>query len=101
MRFTELVNDPLLLAADFRCQYCGLDLLSDFGHLFAFARDHVQPRSKGGSDGLANRAVACAACDRLKGGSYAATLDDARRIVAERRERRLAWFHEVQQQRRA
>jgi 5-methylcytosine-specific restriction endonuclease McrA len=98
VKFTELLTDPLLVAADFRCQYCGLDLLSDFGHLFAFARDHVKPRSRGGADHPTNLAIACAACDRLKGGSDVATVDEARRVVGERRLRRLEWFERIREQ---
>lgn len=44
------------------CRYCGAILQEAQAVL-----DHVQPRSRGGSDGIRNRVVACRPCDSRKG----------------------------------
>lgn len=44
------------------CFYCGRELDLDSGVL-----DHFLPQSKGGSDRLVNRRLACPACDGAKG----------------------------------
>jgi hypothetical protein len=56
------------LRADFRCEYCGRDLLASVEDYFAnWHEDHIVPRSAGGSDDSENRAVACGPCNRMKG----------------------------------
>ena len=44
------------------CWYCGLDLWG--GRLTTL--DHIQPRSKGGSDDQANLVLACFGCNKRK-----------------------------------
>lgn len=45
-----------------RCVYCTSPVTLDTGHV-----DHVNPRSRGGSDELENLAAACAPCNLSKG----------------------------------
>jgi hypothetical protein len=42
------------------CFYCG------FQYTHGSVRDHVVPRSAGGSDGNFNRRLACVSCDHIK-----------------------------------
>ena len=70
----------------FTCQYCGAkapDVLLE--------ADHVQPRSKGGSDDILNLVTACEACNRGKGArelSDAAALEKKRTQLEALQERR-------------
>lgn len=45
-----------------RCVYCKAEL-----PIVELGLDHVVPKSRGGSDGLHNRVLACPGCDSLKG----------------------------------
>ena len=49
----------VLVRTDFRCEYCGQDLLASFNDCFNAQLDHIHPKSKGGSDEKSNLA-ACA-----------------------------------------
>ncbi|MSR60015.1 MAG: hypothetical protein EXS05_20640 [Planctomycetaceae bacterium] len=51
-----------LLAADPTCAYCGKPL----GIRGVPRLDHVQPKSRGGSDGPHNRVLCCRGCDTRK-----------------------------------
>jgi 5-methylcytosine-specific restriction endonuclease McrA len=50
----------LLTKWDYRCAYCGIGQVP-------LEIDHVQPRSKGGSDRVANLVIACRPCNEAKG----------------------------------
>lgn len=65
----------------FVCRYCGADLLITLDTFLSAVVDHITPRSRGGVDHRSNMATACFACDRIKSGRPAETIDDARRIV--------------------
>ncbi|MBK7092391.1 MAG: HNH endonuclease [bacterium] len=45
------------------CQHCGKAI----EYLGVWDNDHVLPKSKGGSNGLENRQMLCAKCNRSKG----------------------------------
>ncbi len=66
---------------EYRCAYCGADLLATLDSFLSAVVDHITPRSRGGPDHRSNMATACFACDRIKSGRLAETIDDARRIV--------------------
>jgi 5-methylcytosine-specific restriction endonuclease McrA len=51
---------PLIAAFGTACMRCGVD----HGHCHV---DHIQPRSKGGTDDLDNLQILCAACNTVKG----------------------------------
>lgn len=49
-----------------RCEYCGLDGLSDFNVWRQFQIDHIVSRSRGGGDGTENKANSCIRCNMVK-----------------------------------
>lgn len=51
------------IRANFRCEYCGRDLLASLDDYKAWAQDHIVPRKHGGSDRDSNMAVACHPCN--------------------------------------
>src|SRR5260370_28024803 len=53
------------------CHYCGCTLTTK-----TLTRDHLRPRSRGGSNKLRNKVPACGVCNSIKGNR---TIDDARR----------------------
>ena len=69
----------------YRCTYCGADLLRSLDTFLSAVVDHITPRSRGGVDHRSNMATACFACDRIKSGRPAETIDDARAIVFRQR----------------
>ena len=74
-----------LEAAEFKCQYCGADLLRDLDAFLSISRDHLVPRSRGGTGHPSNLVVCCSACDRLKGGHLVDDLAEARELIDARR----------------
>jgi 5-methylcytosine-specific restriction endonuclease McrA len=80
---------------NFTCQYCGLDASKKFETWWSvnLTIDHIQPSSQGGTDDDANLVVACRACNSYKGSASCLSLDDARKVVAERRARAERWFN--------
>jgi 5-methylcytosine-specific restriction endonuclease McrA len=82
-----------------KCLHCGRKLVvRDDGRAMGQATlEHVWPQSQGGSDEVANLAVACSGCNREKGtrhdhgkrhGKAASRLDDVARVLRERRRER-------------
>ena len=58
----ESIN--IWIRAGGRCEYCGRDLLAcEDAHFHGQHLDHIVPD---GGDGFENRALACAACNRIK-----------------------------------
>jgi len=51
---------------DFRCQYCGRDLLADFASMYAATVDHLVPRAHGGVGAMSNLVTCCLPCNQLK-----------------------------------
>jgi CRISPR/Cas system Type II protein with McrA/HNH and RuvC-like nuclease domain len=51
---------------DYRCVYCGRDMLVDFDSWMSIEIDHVVPASKGGADSIENLVTACSVCNKLK-----------------------------------
>ena len=95
MKDCLLPQDPVLVASDFRCVYCGRDLLADFESYLTITRDHLVPRCAGGPNGHENRVASCAACDRLKAGALVNDLAEARALVTRMRRGRRVWFERV------
>ena len=87
--FAKMANTILvqrILRRDaYRCSYCGIDLLATLDTFLSAVVDHVTPRSRGGPDHHSNMATACFACDRIKSGRPAESIDDARAIVFRQR----------------
>jgi 5-methylcytosine-specific restriction endonuclease McrA len=55
----------VLIKYEYRCAYCGTDQVP-------FELDHIQPRSRGGSNRISNLALSCHACNQAKGDKTAA-----------------------------
>ena len=58
----RLTRQNLMLRDGYQCQYCGRR-----GTTRLLDLDHVQPRSRGGSDSWENLVTACQPCNRRKG----------------------------------
>jgi len=56
----------ILAKADFKCEYCGQDLLASLTEWFNAQVDHIIPRSKGGGEEEANLAACCTTCNSFK-----------------------------------
>lgn len=82
----------VLARSNFRCTYCGLDLLCDFDSLFGASVDHVKPRGYGGLDEDHNLVAACRTCNALKGDADVETIEEGRAIIRRRRGEFLAGF---------
>ena len=52
--------------ANFKCEYCGLNILESVYTYELFQIDHIMPVSHGGSDTIDNYALACKLCNRIK-----------------------------------
>ena len=85
MKYKRFPSDPVLTRSDFRCVYCGKDLLGDPDTLATMTRDHLVAKSAGGPDSADNRVACCAACDRLKGSAIVSTIGEAQAVIAGRR----------------
>lgn len=78
-----------------KCLHCGSKLVvRDDGRAMGQATlEHVWPQSQGGSDAVANLAVACNRCNREKGwrhdhGKHGERLDEVTAVLRERRRAR-------------
>lgn len=85
MNPAALLKDPVLSRDGFRCVYCGADLLADVDAFVTFTRDHVTPLALGGPTHPSNLVTACAACNRLKSGRPAATVDEGKFVIDRQR----------------
>ena len=56
----------ILARADFRCEYCGQDLLATFNDCFNAQVDHICPKAEDGSELESNLAACCTTCNSLK-----------------------------------
>lgn len=61
MRITQSLKKQVLDEANWKCEYCGVDLDVNSASI-----DHKIPRSKGGTDDRENLAAACRKCNMLK-----------------------------------
>jgi hypothetical protein len=69
--FSDKIRDQIERRAKLRCEYCHAPQ-AICGYQFHL--EHIQPRSREGSDSLSNRALACASCNLAKGGRIRGTL---------------------------
>ena len=63
-------STALLAAAGDSCYYCNLRVIVKSmrnEHTMLATRDHVVPKSRGGTDAIANIVMACANCNGVKG----------------------------------
>ena len=78
----------------FTCQYCGLDASKNFETWWHanLNIDHIQPKSRGGTNDETNLVVACRACNLYKGSTPCRSLDEAQKVVSEKRAQAERWF---------
>ena len=88
---------PLGIKQDFRCVYCGRDLLQSIAAYDCWTVDHIDPTVRGPErDAQENTAVACKLCNFIKraynpkGDTKAERLDSAKGRVTEGRQRKQA-----------
>jgi hypothetical protein len=79
---------------NFKCRYCGWDGLKDFDSWFIanFNIDHITPKSRGGTDDDSNLALACRACNLYKGKFECNSIDEAIKVVNERKAIAEKWY---------
>ncbi|MBU1319406.1 MAG: HNH endonuclease [candidate division Zixibacteria bacterium] len=87
-------NQSIFERDKFKCQYCDLDASKDFKMWWTanLSIDHVVPKSKGGTDDPSNLVVACHSCNLFKGSASCSNIEEARDVVAERKEQARMWF---------
>src|SRR5882762_5633748 len=69
----------------YRCQYCGLDGLSNFENSLVMTVDFVLPRARKGKKDPNNLVAACRACNVIKGSRIFKSFDEAKAYVGQRR----------------
>jgi 5-methylcytosine-specific restriction endonuclease McrA len=83
----------VLARADFRCEYCGQDLILTFNDCFNAQKDHIIPTVKGGSNDESNLAACCLTCNTLKwdyvpaGSNRNERISDAAKHLVEQRKK--------------
>src|SRR6476661_7692940 len=76
----------------YRCQYCGLDGMSNFENSLVMSVDFVLPRARKGKKHSDNLVAACRACNLIKGHRVFKSLEDAKAYVLQcRSELRKEW----------
>jgi 5-methylcytosine-specific restriction endonuclease McrA len=81
----------------YRCQYCGLDGMSNFENSLIMTVDFVQPRARHGKKTPENLVTACRACNVIKGYRVFHDFAAAKAFVLKHREQlRQEWAAEVQ-----
>ncbi len=76
----------------YRCQYCGLDGMSNFENSLVMSVDFVVPRARKGKKDPTNLVTACRACNLIKGQRVFKSLEEAKTYVLQRRsELRQEW----------
>ena len=79
----------------FKCRYCGWDGLKDFESWFIanFRIDHIKPTSRGGSENDDNNlALVCHSCNLYKGSFNCNSIDDAIKVVNDRKAKAKEWY---------
>lgn len=90
----EYPNQRIYERDKFKCQYCGLDTMSNFDIWWHanLSIDHVRPKRHGGDDSDSNLVVSCHTCNLYKGSTFCETLEEARNVVAKKRLEAEIWF---------
>ena len=81
---------PVFIRDDWRCQFCGKDLLADEQSLRQATVDHFIPTKLGGNGNNKNLVACCFLCNQAKGSFPVADIADAQRVVWQRRQTILA-----------
>ncbi len=89
------------IRAGFRCEYCDRYLLRTIEDYDAWQIDHIVPQSRGGSDGLDNKALVCKMCNFMKrdevveGTTREDRIRAARTIIHDKRKRKYSELLQV------
>ncbi len=84
-------NVRLGVEQDWRCVYCGKDLVGTFDDYNSWQWDHIVPQSIGGEHVLENIVVCCKACNWLKstyapsGATRLEQISDAQQYIQQQR----------------
>ena len=70
----------------YRCQYCGLDGMSNFENSLVMSVDFIVPRARGGKKDPRNLVAACRPCNLIKGRRAFGSIEEAKAYVFRRRE---------------
>ncbi|MGA2186754.1 MAG: HNH endonuclease [Bryobacteraceae bacterium] len=70
----------------YRCQYCGLDSMSNFENSLIMTVDFVHPRARKGKKTPVNLVTACRPCNIIKGRRVFSSFEEAKAYVLQRRE---------------
>ena len=65
----------------FKCQYCGLDMLSSFENWMLLTVDHIHAYARGGAPEMENQVTSCQPCNTIKGTREFRSLEEARKYV--------------------
>lgn len=88
---------------DFRCEYCGMDMLASVDAYYSWQMDHIIPSSQGGEHSFENFAISCVTCNKMKGSYYPIgttreeRVSDAKRFIDAYRERELAELNRIRE----
>jgi 5-methylcytosine-specific restriction endonuclease McrA len=69
----------------YRCQYCGLDGMSNFENSLIMTVDFVHPRAHKGKKVSNNLVTACRPCNIIKGRRVFTSVEEAKAYVLQRR----------------
>jgi 5-methylcytosine-specific restriction endonuclease McrA len=87
-------NQDVFERDNYTCQYCDLDASQDFEIWWTANMniDHIKPVKHGGRPDRENLAVACRACNLYKGSIDCNSREEARQIVAKKKEQARQWY---------
>jgi 5-methylcytosine-specific restriction endonuclease McrA len=86
----------------YRCQYCGLDAMSNFENSLIMTVDFVQPRLHKGKKLPANLVTACRPCNVIKGHKVFPSFAEAKaHVLKVREELRKVWEEKARPQTRS
>lgn len=95
-KYHRMARDYVFCRDAFVCVYCGMDMLESIDTLLLITKDHVFPKSQGGTRRNGNLVTCCLVCNQLKGKKKFRTLAYAQQVVAGLRENRVAWLKILQ-----
>jgi len=82
---TSAEGRRILERDQYRCQYCGLDGMSNFENSLIMTVDFVRPRAEKGKKTPENLVTACRPCNVIKGHRVFPSLAEAKAYVLKRR----------------
>jgi len=65
-QLTNFEHRQIFMRDNYRCVYCGRELVGDINDWLSIEVDHLKPSSKGGSDEMDNLVTSCNVCNKMK-----------------------------------